>query len=248
MRTLTSKQLLRATGIKSVRTLQRWRALNLVPPPRLQCHPSGRGMTLMWHHWAVAYVEKIKKRLAAGETLEDIAQDAPDDWEAEEKKWIRTRRDIKADFARMDRAAAIDQFAEWAADTTYDFLQRIGVERPGRVDDKISTAVSKPEFIDGVLALLKQGATPVMVVTMDDVTVSADFLLGAAICNSEAGIQPVLVVPIRDAFLEAFERAEPNLPKAPLLVPGLHVAESTEKETRVRKFRLLKNWKFSLEK
>jgi hypothetical protein len=87
-----------------------------------------------------------------------------------------------------------------------------------------------------------------MVVTESEITVAADFLLGSAFGNSEVGTQPVLVVPIRDAFLEAFVVAEPELPKEARFVATMQVADRSEKKTRVRTYRHKDKWKFTLEK
>lgn len=243
---LTTKQVLEATGISSVRTLQRWRERNLVPPPTLQRHPTGHGMTWMWPLWITHHIGAIKKRVAAGESLDEVARTLSDDWEVEAKKWYRKRYDFKAAWDRMERDDAIDRFADWVSDRVYAYLRDVGVERPGRIDDKISRAVSKPQFINDTLELLRQGCSPMLVVTTEGVSVTADFMLGSAIGSSEVGSQPVLVVPIRAAFVEAFITSARDLPKTPKFVPAMHVAERDETKTRVRKYRHQKKWGFTL--
>ena len=64
------------------------------------------------------------------------------------------------------RDHAVDRFCRrWASDCVYSYFRDNGVERPGRVDDRIWKAVSKPQFVNAVLELLRQGFTPLMVVT-----------------------------------------------------------------------------------
>jgi hypothetical protein len=57
----------------------------------------------------------------------------------------------------------------------------------------------------------------------------------------------VLVVPIREAFLEAFVVAQPDLPKEARFVATMQVVERGEKKTRVRSYRHKDKWKFTLE-
>src|SRR5258705_13262952 len=99
---LTTKQLLKATGFKSVRTLQRWRERNLVPPPSFKRHPNGRGMTWMWPIWTIRHIAGINKRSSAGESLDDIAKTFSSDWQVEAKKYHRKRYDFEEACKRME--------------------------------------------------------------------------------------------------------------------------------------------------
>ncbi len=245
---LTTKDVLKGSGFKNVRTLQRWRERNLLPPPTLQRHPTGRGMCWAWPVWTIGHIATIKKRLAAGESLDDVARTLSGNWEAEAKKWFRKRYDFKKAYDRLERDDANDQFADWVSDQVYDYLRDIGVERPGRIGLKIGRAVSKRQFVNDTLELLEQGFTPVMVVTKDEVTVTADVMLSSAFSNSEVGTQPVLVVPIREAFMEAFATVEPSLPKETRFMPAMHVVERGETKANVRNYRHKGKWKFILEK
>ncbi len=59
--------------------------------------------------------------------------------------------------------------------------------------------------------------------------------------------QPVLIVPIRDAFLESFAEAEPDLPKLPKFSPSHASGRSTEKRSRQRTYRHKGQWGFAFE-
>ncbi|MEX2310438.1 MAG: hypothetical protein WD738_22920 [Pirellulales bacterium] len=245
--TLTTRQVLDACGFKSVRTLQRWRERNLVPPPTLQRHPNGRGMTWMWPAWTIRHIAAIKKRLAAGESLDEVGRTLGD-WQAEAKRWHPKRYDFKAAFERMQRHEAIDRFAEWASDTVYLFLRDIGVERPGRIDDKVWKSISKSQFIDEVLRLVRLGYAPVMVVTSNALKVVPDFLVSSALGDTEARGGPLLVVPIRHAFVEAFSNIEPKLSNKLKYAPAKYVEERREKKRRIRRYRQKTQWEFDFEK
>ena len=200
----------------------------------------------MWPAWIAHHIRAINKRLAAGETLDDIARTLSGDWEEEAKKWVRY--DVKAAFERIERDKAIDRFAEWASDTVYGFLKDIGVERPGRIDDKVSRVVSSPRFVNRVLELLRQGYAPMMVVTRDGVRIIPDFALGSAVGAAAGGGQPLLAVPIRDAFVDAFADVDPTLSNEPIYVPAMLVEDRAEKKARSRKYHHRSQWDIQIEK
>src|SRR5437870_4950289 len=192
---LTTKELLRATGLKTVPTLQRWRELDLVPPPTLQKHPNAkRGMTGMWPAWTVHHIAAIKTRLSAGESLADVRATLSGDWNAEAKKWLRKRYDLRAALARMERDHATDEYAEEVGDVFYEFLRDIGIERPGRIGERLWRELLNPGVRDELLQLVRQGFNPVVLLPKDgEVKVVADVLLGSVIHDSTDDCQPIIV-------------------------------------------------------
>jgi hypothetical protein len=143
------------------------------------------------------------------------------------------------------RHAASAEFAEWASDAVYQFLRDIGIQRPGRIDDKIAKAVSQTPLVDEALRLVRLGYSPVVVVTDDSTQVVPDFLIGSAL-GRDIGKGPLLVVPIRDAFVQAFSYVDPKLPKEPKYAPANVLLERTETKTRTRKYQAKSEWEFEL--
>lgn len=73
MDTLTTAKLLQELGLKSSRTLRHWRSLGLIGEPSIVQHPDGRGRIAQWPQDVVAQCIEVRKKLQAGQTLEEIA-------------------------------------------------------------------------------------------------------------------------------------------------------------------------------
>jgi hypothetical protein len=144
---------------------------------------------------------------------------------------------------QKERDEAMFKFAGWISDTVYNFFQDIGIERPGRVDDRISGAASKSAVIHEIQSLIEQGFNPVLVVSRDGAQVVPDFLLGSAFGESES--HPALIIPIRKSFIEAYSTVAPSLPRAASFTAALHVKE--QGKTKPRRYRHPDRWKFAME-
>jgi hypothetical protein len=244
---LTTHEVLLRSGITSVKTLTRWHQKGLIPPPAVETHPSGRGKIAYWPAWIIFRIREVKAGLAAGSSLDELASTLSRDWQAEEKRWVRKRPDIKAAFDRMNRAEAIDRFAEWAADAVFEYLQKIGVQRPGRVWGDLWANFYATEFVNDVLQLLRKGYSPVVAIAGSELKVIPDFLLASVAADPKSQSQPLLIVPIREAFLEAFAEAAPRLPKTPKYGPAPRLVEHGDSKRRQRMYRKKGQWDFVLE-
>jgi hypothetical protein len=182
-----------------------------------------------------------------GESLDRLAKTLSHDWLAEEKRWVRKRPDIKAAFDRVNREEAIDRFMWQAADVVYDYLQEIGVQRPGSAYDTLVKSFSNLEFIDEVLRLLRKGYSPVVVITGKETKVIPDFLLASVADDPNSQGRPLIIMPIREAFLHAFREANPELRKVPKYTPAMRVVEHGNNRRRQRKYRHKGPWEFALE-
>jgi hypothetical protein len=190
----------------------------------------------------------MKRCLTSGMTLEQIAASLGSDWKAEEEKWARKKPDFKAALDRLNRHQAIDEFAFKAADLVYSYLQEIGIQKPGSIYKRLCRDFSGRQFAENVLQLLRTGFTPVIAIVGKDIKVIPDFLLATAVCDAKGSSKPFLVVPIHQAFLDAFAEAEPELPKEPRITPVRRVLERGEKKTRERIYAHKGTWDFDLEK
>jgi len=66
---VTSKQILQATGFKSPKTLTRWAKSGIIPGPHVGTHPSGRGKIAYWPDWVLERCQRIAELLRQGHTL-----------------------------------------------------------------------------------------------------------------------------------------------------------------------------------
>jgi hypothetical protein len=66
---VTSRQILEATGLKSAKTLTRWAKLGVIPGPHIGTHPSGRGKIAYWPDYVLERCERIAGLVRQGHTL-----------------------------------------------------------------------------------------------------------------------------------------------------------------------------------
>jgi hypothetical protein len=66
---ITSKQILKATRLKSPKTLTRWANAGIIPRPRIGTHPKGRGKIAYWPDWVLERCQQIVKLQRQGHSL-----------------------------------------------------------------------------------------------------------------------------------------------------------------------------------
>jgi hypothetical protein len=66
---ITSKQILKATGLRSVKTLTRWANAGFIPKPQIGTHPKGRGKIAYWPDWVLEKCRRIVKLQKQGHGL-----------------------------------------------------------------------------------------------------------------------------------------------------------------------------------
>jgi hypothetical protein len=246
MKQISTADLLKACDIRSSKTLTRWHQRKLIPPPSIQTHPNGRGKMSYWPAWVPHRIRDVKKRLAGGSTLEQIADELGSDWAAEEKKWLRKKPDLKKAWARAAKWWSTFHFAENGTDQLYDFLRSIGIERPG-ISERLERALSNDSLIEATLKVMRSGCSPVIVMTAEETRVVADFVVTALLTEPAAQGRPMIVFPIRDLFAEAFKNTFRDLPAQPTCVPAKCVLDQSNGEPRLRNYRVKKGYGFALD-
>jgi len=221
---VSSREILEKTGIKSAKTLTRWHQRGLIPPPEIRTHPSGRGKMAYWPAWVLRRIDEVRALLNDGMSLEDIADKLGADWQAEEKRLTRNRRDLRCAVENERRRDARDRFVEAIAEKIYDSLRRMGVERPG-IFGKLAKSLSSRALVKRALELMQQEFTPVLVIVGDRINVTADFRIGDICGGTETSGQPLLVVPIREEILAAYSQVNIKLPLEPTFVSAKRVLD-----------------------
>ena len=63
---ITSKEILKKTGLKSTKTLKRWERAGFIPKPVIGTHPSGRGTMNYWPDWVLDLCLRITEHKKKG--------------------------------------------------------------------------------------------------------------------------------------------------------------------------------------
>ncbi len=74
MQKITTTELLNKLGLKSARTVRKWRDLGLIPDPELDNVADGRGRAAYWEPWVVDRCVKIRQLVTRGKNLTEIGE------------------------------------------------------------------------------------------------------------------------------------------------------------------------------
>jgi hypothetical protein len=218
-RKITTKEVLRQTGIKSGKTLTRWYQDGLIPQPDIGTQPTGRGRTAYWPHWVVGRCQAIRGMLKDGKTLTEIAKLLGTDWAAEEAKSSKRRGDY--DFATISKLLrhheCISRFTDRALDVLLSSIVKSQTEYPV-VLRTLMRQLDRP-MVEKSLELVRSGHSPVFIFDGACLDVVPDFMLTHLL----AAGQPLFVIPIFKEVVNAFSPSVSNLPTEPTIKPIMTV-------------------------
>lgn len=228
-RRITTKEILRQTGIKSGKTLTRWHQDGLIPPPEMGPPVVGRGRVAYWPHWVVDRCRTIRQMVKDGKILAEVREILGSDWSAEEAKAGR-RRDWN--FAEVAAIYARQECERNFIDEALDRVLSIAGKSGGEYPELLSTLMRQ---LDGPMAkksleLVRSGYSPVLIFDNAQLDVVPDFMLTHLL---SAG-QSIVVVPIFDEVVKAFRPSFPDLPTRPT-VTQVMIVQSCDDES-VRQF------------
>lgn len=180
---LTTQDILEKLGLKSARTLRRWRELGLIPSPLVKPHPDGRGRIATWPATVLDRCLEIREKLREGRTLEEIAATVgkrkyrfQDDWDARERQLELFR-------LRETATKSLRKFAR-------NCLERLD-----------HTIITKEDFAEA-LKLAANGQEPMLVVTESDSTVVPRSGLTEGIARLPAGCL-LAIIPINQLLRDS---------------------------------------------
>lgn len=225
-RRITTKEVLRQTGIKSGKTLTRWHQDGLIPPPEVGPPQTGRGRVAYWPHWVVDRCRKIRQMVKDGKTLAQVREILGSDWSAEETKAGR-RRDY--DFAEVAAVYARQECERNFIDVALDRV--LAAFTPGSRNPELLSSLMRQ--LDGPMArksleLARNGYNPVLTFSDGQLDIVPDFMLTHML---SAG-QSIVVVPIFNEVVKAYRPSFPDLPVNPTVTPLMVVQSCDGKSTQ----------------
>jgi hypothetical protein len=218
---VTSKQILEATGLKSPKTLTRWAKSGVIPGPYVGTHPSGRGKIAYWPDWVLGRCKRIAELLRQGHTLAsaisvlenerilrliDEVENFPDLGEQLSKKKVKLPNGQETNLSSF-----IHAFIAQAADTL-----------------KVSESLRKEFFahlhdadVAGwSLRFLEAGYNPVCLFDGERIEVIPDFRVAHRLGDEQSVASAWLVITILPSLRKAFSALGRALPKRPTVRPA----------------------------
>lgn len=246
---VTSQQIMSAIEFVNPKTLVRWHQKKLIPPPDIQMHPNGNGRISYWPDWVLEHCRYIKKAAEGGIRHSELAREFNEDWEEVKKRYVtsklghaeggnsptsKRRYILSVESARLER-----QEFRYVLSKTIDTL--IAGNYPDlRVQlNKATIRDNTDALVHQALDLLKQGITPVLLISARSSLVTPDFSIGPLIADAIDLKEPFVVVPLIDMILDTHIHVQ--RPWAPRFSPS-HCAEmQTKARTMRREFSMDEN-------
>ncbi len=245
---ITTKELLKRTGIKNRRTLIRWHQAGLIPPPSIGNYASGRGRTSRWPDWVLGRCRRILKLRKDGYSLSAIRTALGTDWETENDRGGQAAALEGLGLTRMPRQRG-------ARGGSPIKLRRKFAERVWRRvrkmvldDDALDRSVLNIELneqlergssLDRALKCAREGHSPFLVFCGYEVCLVPDFALGKYMQEYALDKYAYMIVPLLPILHDIC--SDKNLPDKPSHFPGENVKVKVGKYTLATKFRLLDN-------
>ena len=241
MADVTSRDIMQAAGISNVATLVRWHGKEgLIPPPDVRTHPNGRGKMAYWPEWVLERCLRIKQLRKEGKSLAEIRQLLGDDWKKAEREHQRRyvfsevshRMDVRA--AHTNLQQAVEQFlASWIKE------RRAALTRS-------SVQIVPIEAMQRAIELMEQVINPVLIVTADNILVTADFAVSVQLASFDSIEDAFMVIPIWRE-LSAYAASISKLPKCPAVQPIPRVRAAVGAGTQERLVCVMSSWDFEME-
>lgn len=217
---VTTKDILKFTGLKTARTLTAWYQAGLIPRPRIMRHPSGKGTVAVWPDEAMDRCMALAKLRKPGRPsrlnlriLELLDQQpvrqglqAPEDViranTANDGNMINREDDLPEFFIAMLAPALFPYFPD--------------VHSRSAMISKIRSL----EVMRQALDLFNSGFRPVLVVDKHDFQVTQDFMVSRRLADEVSFDHAIVVVPLLASLKKAFLLARVPFPEVKPIPPS----------------------------
>jgi DNA-binding transcriptional MerR regulator len=241
MNYVTSRDIMRATGIANVATLVRWHGHErLIPPPEIRTHPNGRGKMAYWPEWVLHRCIRIKQLRKEGKSLAEIREFLGSDWTTAAQNHGRRYKFAEASL-RIEKDAALSN----VRDVVTDFLMQWINTLRGKMQRTTLPSIHASS-IDAAIEMLQQGINPVFVLTSESAYLTADFAVSIHLSKCRSVDQSFMVVPIWKE-LSAYLDKITSFPKSPSIYPIARVARSMDSAVDEAAVTVLSSWEFEIQ-
>ena len=233
---VTSAKILQQLRIKSQKTLTRWHQRELIPPPEMRTHPSGRGRQAFWPEWVLYRCIQIRQLLREGNSLDDIAALLGNDWEEEERKESRKYRYQRV-AKRMEEDRLCLNVCDEADNAIGKYLQHC---RELLLPDLLPNVV-----VRNAISLMNKGYNPVLVVTHAESVAVPDFSVSHYLSEHHESKEPILILPFHQILSNHLDKESAD---EPTVRPSQKVVEQRESSEVDREVSYDDGWGFTLKR
>jgi DNA-binding transcriptional MerR regulator len=225
---ISSKELLRRTGLKSAKTLTRWYKLGLIPKPELRTHPSGRGKLSYWPDWVLDRCLKMREAQKHGRSLKGaVSLMALEYVERTMEETLDARNRAESLSKRRVKVAAADGKEFSGLDI---FIALILADLHPRMLDKdrkdvLIAKLRDSQALDQTLRAVEQGFNPVLVFDGSQVHITTDFMLGIRLGLQGDQGRPAIIVPLLHPLRRALVKIGDGRRTEPRMYPAMKVWE-----------------------
>jgi hypothetical protein len=213
--------MLKESGIKSARTLDRWQKRGIIPPPlKVDVSPSGRGKTAYWSDETLKKVLQIMNYRRQGHSLKSALHKIEGD---KVERLFSTVKELK-DATKAMKEKTIP-FKNGSKLSRLDLLrsQALQVIRRLVKDRRTQAAILKQmlreEIIKHTLILFAGGYNVVLVWDGKSLIATADFFVSHMLSlNAEEG-NGIIVIPIFGPLWQIFKLFGGEFPRMPTIRP-----------------------------
>ena len=217
---VTSKQILQATGLKTAKTLTRWAKSGIIPGPHVGTHPAGRGKIAYWPNWVLERCQRIAELMRQGHTLGSAAS------VLESERTLRLIDEVEKSpdlGALLSKKVELPNGRETSLELVIDaFIARAvdNIALGEGVRNKLIMQLRKAEVAELSLRLFHAGYNPICVFNGERIEVIPDFLVSHRLSDEQSVGSTCLMIPTLPPLRKAFSAFGRTLPQEPVVRPA----------------------------
>lgn len=203
---VSSKEILKRTGLRNIKTLTRWHQKGIIPKPVIRNHPSGRGKMAYWPDWVLDRCIRIVELQRKGHSLNSAVAIL----EMQSVKRIVTSQDyqdVRRQLAGVD--ASIELKDGRSVSVPDLFVSTILVEIQSLLpstdaQELLASQVKSNSILQQAVCLLSEGFSPVLLFNGADIELTADFVVSHRLSNRNEGDKPFVAIPLLPVIKKIF--------------------------------------------
>jgi hypothetical protein len=218
---ITSKQILKAAGLKSAKTLTRWAGAGFIPKPHIGTHPKGRGKIAYWPDWVLDRCRRIAALQREGHTLASAVFAIEHDRMVKLMEHVETSPSVDTilsgqkiklhDGRELDLASLLHiAIVKEAANVVLD----------PAAQQKLALQMRAAGVAAEGLRFMRAGYNPICLFDGEKTKVMPDFLVAHMLSEAKPSPSAWMIIPLLPPLRKTFSSLGRELPKVPTARPA----------------------------